>query len=212
MSGPQPPALQLTEKQQALLQQFAHRKTLSAQLVQRSQLILALATGANHSQVARQLGLTRGTVRSWRQRWLSVALTLKTAEGDAEQQALLPEMLAAVLSDQPRPGAPAVFEPEQIVQIIALACEPPGDSGRPVTHWTPTELAQEAVKRGIVPRISARSVGRFLGRGRTQTPSFPLLAQCQASRSGGVHSAGQDDLRSVCASHALAGTGQTSGE
>lgn len=163
MSGPQPPALQLTEKQQTLLQQFAHRKTLSAQLVERSQLLLALAAGANNSQAAQQLGLARGTVRRWRQRWLAVAPTLKAAEGDAEQEALLPEMLTAVLRDQPRPGAPAVFEPEQIVQIIALACEPPGDSGRPVTHWTPTELAQEAVKRGVVPHISARSIGRFLG-------------------------------------------------
>ena len=146
-----------------LLKQFAQRKTLSHQLVQRSQLILAMAAGANNSQVAHQLGMTRGTVRCWRQRWLTVGPTLQAAEGDPEQESLLPELLAAVLSDQPRPGAPATFEPEQIVQIVAMACEPPTDSGRPVTHWTPTELAQEAVKRGIVQHISARSVGRFLG-------------------------------------------------
>ncbi len=163
MPGPQPRALPLTSKQQALLQQFAHRKTLSYQLVQRSQLILAMAAGANNSQVAQQLGLTRGTVRCWRQRWLEAVPALQAAEADPEQDPLLPELLAAVLSDQPRPGAPAVFQPEQIVQIVAIACEPPADSGRPVTHWTPTELAQEAVKRGIVPHISARSVGRFLG-------------------------------------------------
>lgn len=146
-----------------VLKQFAHRKTLSHQLVQRSQLILAMAAGANNSQVAHQLDLTRGTVRCWRQRWLAVGPVLQAAEEDPEQELLLPELLAAVLSDQPRPGAPTTFEPEQIVQIVAIACEPPTASERPVTHWTPTELAQEAVKRGIVQHISARSVGRFLG-------------------------------------------------
>jgi len=39
---------------------------------------------------------------------------------------------------------------------MAVACEPPGDSGRPISHWTPRELADEASKRGIVERISAR--------------------------------------------------------
>jgi putative transposase len=48
------------------------------------------------------------------------------------------------------------------MQIIALACERPNESDRPVSSWTPTELADEAVKRGIVEHISARTVGRFL--------------------------------------------------
>lgn len=113
--------------------------------------ILALAAGGNNSQVAHQLGLTRGTVRCCRQRRLATVPALETAELDPEQEPLLPELLTAVLSDQPRPGAPTVFQPEQIVQILAIACESPADSGRPVTHWSPTELAQEAVKRGIVP-------------------------------------------------------------
>ena len=41
---------------------------------------------------------------------------------------------------------------------MAVACEPPGDSGRPLSQWTPRELAEEAVQRGIVPSISARTV------------------------------------------------------
>jgi transposase-like protein len=36
------------------------------------------------------------------------------------------------------------------------------ECGRPVTHWTPRELADEAVKRKIVSSISPRHVGRFL--------------------------------------------------
>ncbi len=70
--------------------------------------------------------------------------------------------IAEVLADVPRPGAPPTFTAEQIVHIIALACTPPADSGRPVDAWTPRALATEAAKRQIVPSISARSVGRFL--------------------------------------------------
>ncbi|MFQ5795614.1 MAG: helix-turn-helix domain-containing protein, partial [Candidatus Bipolaricaulia bacterium] len=69
------------------------------------------------------------------------------------------------------------FTPEQICQIIALACESPGECGRAVTHWTPTELADEAVKRGVVASISPRSVGRFLKGGPAQAASKSVLAQ-----------------------------------
>ena len=43
-----------------------------------------------------------------------------------------------------------------------MACEPPEKSGRPITHWTAHELADEVVKRGIVPSISVAQVGRYL--------------------------------------------------
>jgi hypothetical protein len=81
------------------------------------------------------------------------------------------------VQDAPRPGAPATFSAEQWCQIIALACEPPEASGRPISHWTPRELADEACKRGIVERISERHVGRFLKSGRPQTAPQSLLAQ-----------------------------------
>jgi hypothetical protein len=71
--------------------------------------------------------------------------------------------ITEILVDAPRSGWPGIFTPEQIVQIIAMACEQPEeDSERPVSHWTPREVAEEAVKRNIVPRISVRTVGRFL--------------------------------------------------
>lgn len=70
--------------------------------------------------------------------------------------------IVLVLADEQRRGNPGKFRLEEIVQIVALAsCELPQTSQRPVSHWTPTELAQEAIKRGIVKEISPRSVGRF---------------------------------------------------
>src|SRR5262249_59096531 len=68
----------------------------------------------------------------------------------------------AVPADRPRSGNPGKFTPEQVTQILALACEPPEQSGRPITHWTYKELADEAKQRGIVAAISAAQVGRYL--------------------------------------------------
>ena len=65
-------------------------------------------------------------------------------------------------ADEPRPGAPAKFTPEQVTQILAVACEPPEKSGRPITHWTAQELTDEVIKRGIVTSISPSQVSRYL--------------------------------------------------
>jgi putative transposase len=92
----------------------------------------------------------------------------------------LGEMIEDLLNDLPRAGWAGKFSAEQVTRIMAVACEPPDRSGRPVTHWTARELADEAVKRGIVESISPRQVGRFLKDGGPQAASEPLLAQCEA--------------------------------
>jgi putative transposase len=60
--------------------------------------------------------------------------------------------------------------------ILTVACESPATSDRPVTHWTPRELADEVIKRGIVPSISARHVGRFFKGGCAPAASVAVLA------------------------------------
>ena len=62
----------------------------------------------------------------------------------------------------PGPAPPASSLPSRSSLILAVACEPPEKSGRPITHWTAHELADEVVKRGIVPSISVAQVGRYL--------------------------------------------------
>ena len=69
--------------------------------------------------------------------------------------------IATGLADAARSGAPDTFSAEQIVQSIHRAGTPPAEAGRPVDAGTPRELADEAAKRGRVPRISPRSVARF---------------------------------------------------
>jgi transposase len=154
----------LSAGQRAILERLGRRATSPQRLVRRVTIILAAAAGRNNDQITRQYGLTREMVQSWRHRWLVAAPQLAVAEAGGGTAAELTQQIVAVLADAPRAGAPPTFSAEQICQLLALACEPPAESGRPVTHWTPAELAAEAVHRGIVSRISARTVGRFLHR------------------------------------------------
>ena len=139
-----------------------------------------LGTGVNECHVMRQMHLNRETVRVWRRRWLAWAPKLEQLEAEEGSDKALCAMIVEALTDHPRPGTPATFTAEQSVQIVAVACEDPADSGRPVSHWTPREVAEEVRKRGIVAAISTRSVGRFLKSGRSPAPSRGILAQRQA--------------------------------
>jgi transposase len=97
----------------------------------------------------------------WRRRWAKAWPQLILIEC-GETQAAFRRAVEEILSDAPRSGNPGTFTPEQITQILALACETPELSGRPITHWTYKELADEAKKRGIVESISESQVGRYL--------------------------------------------------
>ena len=174
------PRVQLTTRQRACLEQIIRRQTSPQRLVRRAKILLALETGANECHVMRQMHLNRGTVRVWRQRWLAFAPKLAQLEADEGSDKTLCTMIVEALTDHPRPGTPATFTAEQIVQIVAVACEDPADSGRPVSHWTPREVAEEVRKRGMVATISTRSVGRFLKSGGFTAPSGRVLAQRQA--------------------------------
>jgi putative transposase len=187
MRGPKPPPIVLTPTQRVVLRRLTRRQTGAQRLVRRARIILEAASGANNEQIAKLLGIDRGTVRTWRMRWLEALARLKAAEnvGDDDERVLLAGLVEEVLVDEPRSGKPATFTPEQICRIVALACEDPRDCGRPVTHWSTTELADEVVKQGIVGSISARSVGRFLGRGGSQASSgAPLETQRASGRAG----------------------------
>jgi hypothetical protein len=176
MAGPLPLAITVTPPQQAVLEGLLRQHSTPQTLALRVRIVLAAATGLRNVPLAHDLGCTPKTVTKWRARWAAAHAQLAALEGDAAD---LKRMIARVLADAPRPGAPDTFTAEQIVQIINLACTPPANAGRPVDTWTPRELADEAVKRQIVPAISPSSVGRFLKAGRSAAASQPLLAQRQ---------------------------------
>jgi hypothetical protein len=167
MPGPKPTAIALTPRQQAALGHLVRRATSPQALVLRARIVLGAAQGASNRGLARDLGPDRETVQVWRDRWAAAAGRLALVEAEADDRALL-AAIAAELADAPRPGAPPRFTAEQVCRILALACEALAASGRPVSHWTPTELADEAIKRGIVERISPRTVGRWLAEAELQ--------------------------------------------
>lgn len=164
MSGPAPIPIEVTARQRAILERLVRRQTSPQRLVWRASVVLAAAAGptTKNEQLAQRLDLSRGTIARWRRRWAAGQPALADIEAARSDDQELTDRVLQLLTDEPRPGAPGIFTPEQIVQILALACEAPAASERPVSHWTPRELADEAVKRGIVGRISPRTVGRFL--------------------------------------------------
>ncbi|MCT7986154.1 helix-turn-helix domain-containing protein, partial [Laspinema sp. A4] len=81
----------------------------------------------------------------WRARWADASATLASAETSATSDQKLIQLIVDILSDQPRSGKPARFTVDDIVQIVAVACEHPSQSQRPINEWTHQELASEVV-------------------------------------------------------------------
>ena len=150
----------VSERQQILLTEFSKSRTVGKGVVQRATIILLGFAGLLNEAIAAQVGLNRLQVGIWRQRWRDAWEALCVWECTEPHR--LREAILDVLADAPRPGAPATFSAEQVAQIVALACEPPKLSGRPISRWTLRELRDEAIRRQIVEDISVSQVCRFL--------------------------------------------------
>jgi hypothetical protein len=176
LAGPLPLPITVSPAQQAVLEGLLRQHSTPQALALRVRIVRAAASGVRNVPLAHDLGCTPKTVIKWRARWAAAEPQLAAGEHTAAD---LKRLIARVLADAPRPGAPDTFTAEQIVQIINLACTPPADAGRPVDAWTRRELADEAINRQIVASISPTSVGRFLKAGRSSAASQPVLAQRQ---------------------------------
>ncbi len=155
--------IKVSDRQRAILEKWIRNKAESPyRLIERCQVILLSAEGLSNTEQARRLDVDRQRVRRWRTRWASYEERLAVAEREGASDKDLTALLASLLVDHKRSGVPPKFTAEQLTQIIAVACEKPEESGRPVTHWTPRELAEEVIQRGIVESISPRHIDRIL--------------------------------------------------
>lgn len=143
-----PKTLNLTDCDRLKLQQLVDRHNTAQQVVLRAKIILMASEGKNNREIARILSISRDMARLWRNRWL---------ETDSQELSIFQR-----LQDAERCGAPIKFSMEQVIELFALACSPPEDYERPISHWTSRELADEIMKQGIVENISVRHVGRLL--------------------------------------------------
>jgi hypothetical protein len=60
------------------------------------------------------------------------------------------------------PGARPFFPPEIVVQVKALACELPADTGLPLSRFSRQDLVREVTQRGLVAQISGTTIWRWL--------------------------------------------------
>jgi putative transposase len=130
-----------------MLEHLVRTHSTPQQLALGARIMLLAADGVGVRESAEELDVWPKTVRRWRKRWRMAA-----------DRVSVPERLV----DAPRPGAPASYTPQQVCAIVAMTCEKPEASDRPISHWSQREIADEAMRRGLVPNISQRSVGRFL--------------------------------------------------
>jgi len=154
-------AITITEKQQAILHQITQARTSTVQHVQRARVILLAFDKMLNREIADEVQLERHSVGLWRLRWQQSFEALVAIEC-RETNATLARAIEQVLSDAPRCGSPGTFTAEQVTEILATACEPPTESGRPINRWTHRELTDEVIQRGVVKLISIRQVGRYL--------------------------------------------------
>jgi putative transposase len=155
------PRVHLTVRQRACWEQMARRQTSPQHLVRRAKMLLALETGAPQGPGMRQRHLNRGTVHVWGRRWCALASPLEPREADGSSDQVLTTVIVEACTAHPRAGTPTTFTAAQMVQIVAVACADPADSGRPVSPGTPREGAEAVRQRGMVETSSPRSVGRF---------------------------------------------------
>jgi len=154
MSGPKAQVVKLSDVEQHGLEKLIKRHQIGQQIALRARIVLAAAGGLKNKEIAQVYNVTLDTVSLWRNRWVKL------------QDISLDDLsLEDRLQDAPRPGAPAKITADQRCRIEALACEKPEKSGRPITHWSAREIADELMKRKIVDNISPRHAARLLKRG-----------------------------------------------
>ena len=144
--APKPLKLENVEREE--LTKILARHSTSQQIAKRAKIVLLASDGKNHRTIARELSISRKMARLWRERWRQ----LKEKDIPVIERLL----------DAERPGTPTKFTTEQVLQLFAIACDSPEKYGRPISHWTSKELAEEMEKQRIVETISPRHVARLL--------------------------------------------------
>lgn len=173
MPNPNALPLEITERQRLILEGWLRATNTPQSKVLRAKIILLAGEGYKNKEIVQQLQVDQNTVRKWRLRWHQADF-IHVEENLTDKQ--LKAIIEATLRDQSRPGTPPTFTAEQVLQIVALACESPEALGYPFSHWTNHLLALESIKRGIVKDISGGSVRLFLKGSRNQATSGKTVA------------------------------------
>ncbi len=128
--------IEVTPKDQKELREMLRGGVQPVRLVLRAMALLQLAQGVSAPKISSVVPLTPQAIRKVGHRYQA---------GGLER----------ALYEKERPGAAALLEDNQKQRIIAMVCsEPPEGRAR----WTVRLVAEEAVKRKLVPRIGREAV------------------------------------------------------
>ncbi|ARR78313.1 hypothetical protein MOTT12_02649 [Mycobacterium intracellulare subsp. yongonense] len=121
----------LSDEERDQLRGWARRPKSAQALALRSRIVLACEGDSSNTAIAHDLGITRGMVTKWRNRFATDRL-----DG---------------LLDEPRPGRPRVVGDERIEALITATLETaPLDA----THWSTRSMAQHlGLSQSMVSRV-----------------------------------------------------------
>lgn len=124
--------ISLTEEQRAVLTKWSRGRSTPARLVQRAKIVLAAAEGRQNHEIATELGCTRRTVGTWRNRFVERGL-------------------AGIEQDAPRAGRTATVRGDQEAEIIRKTTQ---ETPANATQWSVRTMAKAiGVSRSTVQRV-----------------------------------------------------------
>jgi|SRR6185369_3773250 putative transposase len=151
-------AIKLTSNERQELERFVTCGKKSAREITRARILLLTQDGRQVTEIARILGVSRGTIYNVYKRYKRKKLRTPLVE---------------VLEEEPRSGRPLKLDSRVAAQVTMLACSAP-PAGR--ARWTLHLIADKVVKLGVTDSISHESVRQMLKK----------IASSPGSRSSGA--------------------------
>ena len=134
--GRPPLSIDVAPKDQKQLDKLLSGGVQQVRVVLRALALLQLAKGASAPSISQVVPLTPQAIRTIGHRY---------ERGGLE----------SALFEKQRPGAAAVLDESQKQRIIAMVCSDPPE-GR--ARWTVRLVAEEAVKRRVIPRVGRETI------------------------------------------------------
>lgn len=128
--------IKLKRKDKNILKTLVNKGVHKASTIRRANILLLSNNGKKDEEIKEITGACRTAIWNTRKHYCE-------------------EGLSRVLYDEQRSGAPKVFTQEQRTKVVAIACTTPKEGH---SHWSLKLLAKEAIKQGVVPKISHEGV------------------------------------------------------
>jgi transposase len=128
--------IDVSQRDQQELRGLVKTGVQQVRVILRALALLQLAEHASAPQIAKVIPLTPQAIRRLGHRYQSAGLD-------------------GALYEKSRPGAAEVLDPKQKQRIIAMVCSSPPEG---CARWTVRLVAQEAVKRKLVPRVGREAI------------------------------------------------------